>query len=60
MVRQATARVDRLPLDNEQAAKRLEHAARVLEEQDANVYRVRAYRAAANTVRGLRAPRARS
>lgn len=53
MVKQATARAGQLPLDNEDAAKRLEQAARALEEQDANVYRVRAYRTAANTVRGL-------
>src|SRR5215213_3168644 len=56
MAHQPMARVDRLPLDNERAAERLEHAAGVLEGQDANVYRVRAYRAAANTVRGLARP----
>lgn len=56
MTTQSTARAARLPLDNEEAAKRLEHAARALEDQEANVYRVRAYRAAANTVRGLARP----
>ena len=50
------ARAGRLPLGNEEVAKRLEQAARTLEEQDANVYRVRAYRTAANTVRGLDRP----
>jgi hypothetical protein len=34
----------------------LEEATRVLEERDANLYRVRAYRTAANTVRGLDQP----
>jgi hypothetical protein len=55
MTTQST-RAARLPLGNEEAARRLEQAARVLEEQDANVYRVRAYRAAAGTVRGLERP----
>ena len=44
MTTQSIARASRLPFGNEQIAKRLEQAARVLEEQDANVYRVRAYR----------------
>ena len=50
------ARAARLPLTNDEVARRLEAAARQLEEQDANVYRVRAYRTAANTVRGLDRP----
>jgi DNA polymerase (family X) len=56
MTKQSTARAGRLPLTNDEVAKRLEEAARGLEEQDANVYRVRAYRTAANTVRGLDRP----
>jgi DNA polymerase (family 10) len=47
---------DRLPLDNLAAARRLEQAARILEEQDASLYRVRAYRTAAATVRALDRP----
>jgi DNA polymerase (family 10) len=50
------ARTDRLPLDNDAAARRLEQAARILEAQDANLYRVRAYRTAAQTVRALDRP----
>ena len=50
------ARPDRLPLDNAAAARRLEQAAKILEEQDANLYRVRAYRTAAQTLRGLDRP----
>jgi len=46
----------RLPLDNLAAARRLEQAARILEEQDASLYRVRAYRSAAATVRALDRP----
>jgi DNA polymerase (family X) len=56
MVAKAKARAGQLPLGNEDAAKRLEEAARALEEQDANLYRVRAYRTAANTVRGQSRP----
>ncbi len=56
MTKLSTARASRLPLANEEAAKQLERAARGLEEQDANIYRVRAYRTAANTVRGLARP----
>src|SRR5262252_3091692 len=56
MTKQAMVREGRLPLSNEQAAERLEQAARLLEEQDANIYRVRAYRTAAGTVRGLQRP----
>jgi hypothetical protein len=48
----------RLPLDNAAAARRLEQAAAILEAQDANVYRVRAYRTAAETVRRLDRPAA--
>jgi DNA polymerase (family X) len=47
---------DRLPLDNAAAARRLEQAARILEEQGASLYRVRAYRTAAQTLRGLDRP----
>jgi DNA polymerase (family 10) len=47
---------DRLPLDNLAAARRLEQAAKILEEQDASLYRVRAYRTAAATVRALDRP----
>jgi DNA polymerase (family X) len=56
MTNQLTAQAGRLPLGNEEVAKRLEEAARALEEQDANIYRVRAYRTAAITVRGLERP----
>lgn len=48
----------RLPLDNTAAARRLEQAAAILEGQDVNMYRVRAYRTAAQTVRGLDRPAA--
>src|SRR5438105_10116628 len=59
MVAQRRAVVDaRLPLDNAAAARRLEQAARILEAQDANIYRVRAYRTAAETVRRLDRPAA--
>jgi DNA polymerase/3'-5' exonuclease PolX len=51
-----SARHDRLPLDNETAARRLEQAARILEAQGANLYRVRAYRTAAQTLLGLERP----
>lgn len=50
------AQHNRLPLDNATAARRLEQAARILEEQDASLYRVRAYRTAAQTVRALDRP----
>ena len=56
MTTELAARVGRLPLGNEEAARRLEQAARTLEEQEANVYRVRAYRTAAGTVRALARP----
>jgi DNA polymerase (family 10) len=44
----------RLPLDNHAVAERLERLAELLEAQEANPYRVAAYRRAAATVRGLR------
>jgi hypothetical protein len=56
MVAQRAAPFDRLPLDNFAVARRLEQAAKTLEEQDASLYRVRAYRTAAATVRGLDRP----
>ena len=43
----------KLPLDNQQIAARLEEVADLLEAQGANVYRVRAYRSAAQTLRSL-------
>jgi DNA polymerase (family X) len=49
-------RPDRLPLDNLAAARRLEQAAKTLEENDVNLFRVRAYRNAAATVRSLDRP----
>jgi hypothetical protein len=49
-------RHDRLPLDNLAAARRLEQAAKTLEEHDVNLFRVRAYRNAATTVRNLDRP----
>src|SRR5262249_46217610 len=58
VARPDAARTDRLPLDNATAARRLEQAARILEAQDANIYRVRAYRTAAQTVRTLDEPAA--
>jgi hypothetical protein len=45
-----------LPLDNEHVANRLEETAELLEAQDANPYRVRAYRQAAQTLRQLDRP----
>src|SRR5579871_6640037 len=53
---QNAARHDRLPLDNEEAARRLEKAAHTLEERGENQFRVRAYRVAADTVRRLTRP----
>lgn len=47
---------DRLPLSNAEAARRLDQAAQILEDRGENPFRVRAYRAAAQTVRDL--PRA--
>ncbi len=48
--------VDSPPLDNERIARRLEELADLLEAQEANPFRVRAYRNAAATVRGLDRP----
>jgi DNA polymerase (family 10) len=57
MVAQAhPARPDRLPLSNAEAARRLEQAARLLEDRGENIFRVRAYRVAAETVRNLPRP----
>jgi hypothetical protein len=47
------ARTDRLPFGNEEVARRLEKAAELLEERGENLFRVRAYRVAADTVRRL-------
>jgi len=43
-------------LDNERVADRLEEIADLLESQEANPFRVRAYRVAADVVRGLQEP----
>jgi putative hydrolase len=48
--------LDELPLCNEQIARRLEEIAGLLQTQDANLYRVRAYRSAADTLRRLDRP----
>jgi hypothetical protein len=53
---QQTVRPDRLPLSNAEAARRLEEAAHVLEGRGENLFRVRAYRTAAQTVRNLARP----
>lgn len=45
-----------LPLDNKTAASRLERIAELLEAQNANPFRVRAYRQAADTLRSLHLP----
>jgi putative hydrolase len=45
------AAANELPLTNDQVASRLEEVARLLETQNANVFRVRAYRTAAQRVR---------
>src|SRR5262245_30113093 len=45
-----------LPLDNASVAERLDELADLLEAREANRYRIRAYRAAAETVRGLEIP----
>src|SRR6516162_10116822 len=42
-----------LPLNNQQIAARLDEVAELLEAQGANLFRVRAYRAAAQTLRNL-------
>jgi len=44
------------PLDNEAIAERLEEIAELFEGKDSNPYRVRAYRNAAHTIRGLDRP----
>jgi hypothetical protein len=44
------------PLPNDEVALRLDEVADLLEAQDANPFRVRAYRSAAETVRGLPRP----
>src|SRR5688572_16152810 len=58
MVAQAHPARPELPLDHERAARRLEQAAHKLEERGENVYHVRAYRVAAETVRALPKPAA--
>jgi len=45
-----------LPLSNSEIAERLDEVAHLLHEQDADVFRVEAYRRAAETVRGLDEP----
>ena len=45
-----------LPLDNRSVAGRLDEIAELLESKDANPFRVRAYRNAAQTIRGLDRP----
>jgi DNA polymerase/3'-5' exonuclease PolX len=47
---------DQLPLSNDRIARRLEEVAGLLQTQDANLYRVRAYRTAAETLRRLDRP----
>lgn len=54
--RQNKHQSDDLPLDNDQVAKCLEEVADLLEEQAANVFRVRAYRGAAAMLRQLKKP----
>lgn len=58
MVAKAYPARPELPLGNEEAARRLEQAAHKLEERGESIYRVRAYRVAAETVRGLARPAA--
>jgi predicted flap endonuclease-1-like 5' DNA nuclease len=45
-----------LPPDNSQLADRLDEIAELLDAQEANPYRARAYRTAADTIRGLERP----
>ncbi len=45
-----------LPLDHEQIARRLGEVAELLEAQGANVYRARAYRTGAQTIRQILRP----
>src|SRR5262249_27508338 len=54
--RTPTPRDGDLPPDNETVAARLDELADLLEAREANRYRVRAYRVAAETVRGLEFP----
>jgi hypothetical protein len=58
VARALPARPDRLPLGNEDAARRLEQAAELLEDRGENPFRVKAYRTAAATVRALPRPAA--
>jgi hypothetical protein len=52
MIAQSDNAIDeRLPLTNQQVASRLEEIAELLESQDANPFRVRAYRSASETLR---------
>ena len=48
-----TQEIGNLPLDNRTSASRLERIAELLEAQNANPFRVRAYRQAADTLRSL-------
>lgn len=48
--------LEELPLTNDKLAERLDELAELLEAQHANLFRVRAYRTAAATVRNLRQP----
>jgi hypothetical protein len=48
-----------LPLENDAIADRLDEIGHLLAEQEANPFRVRAYREAARTLRGLRRPAVR-
>lgn len=52
----SAASAETIPLDNEALATRLEQVAEVLDGQDANPFRVQAWRNAAGTVRGLSRP----
>src|SRR5439155_22090415 len=58
MVAQIQQARQKLPLDNKEAARRLEQAAHALDEQGVNLFRVRAYRIAAETLRRLSRPAA--
>ena len=53
-----SAQPAKLPLDNWQAAEKLDEVAALLEAQEANPFRVRAYRRAAETLRELDRPAA--
>jgi hypothetical protein len=56
MVQAHLHELEELPLSNEKLAARLDELAGLLEAQHANEFRVRAYRAAADTVRCLKQP----